>query len=104
MKGMARWARAASGHAKAATPSLDKNCRRRMPPPRGCTELYASEFGDGARISSGSVPDLFDGDFLHDFADAQALSAYAQLAAAFHGNRHAAARDGAEAALVEDVF
>src|SRR5882672_2442545 len=75
-----------------------------MPPPRGWRELYASEFGDGARSNSGSDPELFDGDFFHHLADAQALGAYAQLAAAFHGDRHAAARDGAEAALVEDVF
>src|SRR5438270_13942110 len=79
----------------------------KLPPPHAssprCRRLYASEFGDGARIGSGSDPELFDGDFLDVFADAQTFRAQAVLAAAFHRDGYAAARHRAEAALVEDV-
>src|SRR5437667_6760823 len=47
---------------------------------------------------------LFDGDFLHHLADAQAPGAHAHAAGAADRNGDRAARDAAAAALVEDVL
>src|SRR4051812_22770022 len=74
------------------------------PPPRKVHGNYTPRIGDGARIRSGSVPELVDGQLLDDLAHAQAFRSHAYAALAANRDGDGAARDAAAAALEEDVL